>query len=158
RRPGPRRRARRRPAGPAAGRPPPRAEAGGDPALAGGALMADTEDMTGDTTPAAEAIAVGPPPGAMISRFIVLRKLGAGGMVVVLSAHDTALDRKVAIKLLHPELRGGETADIRTARLLREAQAMARIRHPNVITVYEVGSIEDQVFIAMELIDGQSLA
>jgi tetratricopeptide (TPR) repeat protein len=111
----------------------------------------------GNTTPAR----LGPEPelarGAVIGRFIIVGRLGAGGMGVVLAAYDPALDRKVALKLLRPS--GDADADgHRSARLMREAQAMARVPHGNVITVYEVGTWEGQVFIAMELIDGAPLS
>src|SRR5262245_31476809 len=83
-------------------------------------------------------------------RFTVLESLGQGGMGLVVSAYDPVLDRKVAIKLLRPNraatVLGSDEARLR---LYREAQAMARLSHPNVVTVYEVGTIADQVFIAM---------
>jgi tetratricopeptide (TPR) repeat protein/predicted Ser/Thr protein kinase len=96
--------------------------------------------------------------GDRIGRFVLLDQLGAGGMGVVFAARDTDLERKVAIKVLR---RGGGQAAMR-ARLLREAQAIARLSHRNVVTVHEVGTIErgpaaGQVFLAMELIDGQTL-
>ncbi|MCB9754594.1 MAG: serine/threonine protein kinase [Myxococcales bacterium] len=90
-------------------------------------------------------------PGARVDRFTLLRKLGAGGMGVVYEAHDPSLDRKVALKLMLGDHEGAR------ARLLREAQAMARLAHPNVAAVHEVGSVGEAVFIAMELIDGQTL-
>ncbi|HEY0138066.1 MAG TPA: serine/threonine-protein kinase [Nannocystis sp.] len=91
---------------------------------------------------------------ARIGRFIVLEQLGEGGMGVVFAAYDEALDRKVAIKLLRPE---GTTTTVHEA-MLREAQAMARVSHPNIVTVHEVGALDDQVFIAMEFIRGRTLA
>jgi len=87
-----------------------------------------------------------------IGRFAVLRRLGAGGMGVVYSGFDEQLDRKVAIKLL----RGQEDEASRT-RLMREAQALARLSHPNVIQVYEVGTHDGQVFVAMEFVKGSTL-
>jgi serine/threonine protein kinase len=90
-----------------------------------------------------------------IGRYVVLDRLGSGGMGVVYSAYDNELDRKVAIKLLHPE-RAGAGDDAR-ARLLREAQAMAKLSHPNVIGVYGVGTREDQVYVATELVKGTTL-
>src|SRR5262245_46687433 len=113
--------------------------------------------MTGGATPSAFAPVTGPARGTTIGRFIVLGTLGAGGMGVVVQAFDPWLDRKVAIKLLRPRLDDDESAEKRTARLLREAQAMARIAHRNVITVHDVGVFRDQVFIAMEHVDGPTL-
>ncbi len=99
-------------------------------------------------------------PGARIGRYIVLERLGAGGMGVVYAAIDPELGRRVAIKLLHPRLvqRGRERGADARSRLLREAQAMARLTHPNVITVHDVGTAGAEVFIAMEFVDGVSLA
>jgi tetratricopeptide (TPR) repeat protein/tRNA A-37 threonylcarbamoyl transferase component Bud32 len=88
-----------------------------------------------------------------IGRYLVLAELGAGAMGVVYSAYDPDLDRKLALKLLHEE----EQRSDRTIRLLREAQALARVSHPNVIQVYDVGTFEDRVYIAMEYVDGISL-
>ena len=87
-----------------------------------------------------------------IGRFTVLKRLRAGGMGVVYSAYDDQLDRKLAIKLLR-----GEESEQRRARLLREAQALARVSHPNVISVYEVGTFRTQVFVAMEFVRGRVL-
>ena len=77
-------------------------------------------------------------------------------MGVVYAAYDPELDRKVAIKLLRTEAAGSEASEARM-RLLREAQAMARLQHAQVIAVYDVGTIDGQVFIAMEFIDGGTL-
>src|SRR5258708_382961 len=78
--------------------------------------------------------------GATLGRFVVLDLLGAGGMGVVAAAYDPELDRRVAVKVLrpHPGARA-LTADQRV-RAVREAQAMAKVSHPNVITVYDVGT------------------
>ncbi|HRI10759.1 MAG TPA: serine/threonine-protein kinase, partial [Nannocystaceae bacterium] len=89
-----------------------------------------------------------------IGHFELIRELGAGGMGVVYAAHDPRLDRAVALKVL---ARTGDGPDA-SRRLLREAQAMARLKHPNVVPVYEVGTHGDQVFVAMELVDGGTLA
>jgi eukaryotic-like serine/threonine-protein kinase len=95
------------------------------------------------------------PPVPQVGRYLLLRRLGQGGMGVVYSAYDPDLDRKVALKLLHPNAnRDNEEA---RSRLLREAQAMARVSHPNVIPVFDVGMWGDQVFVAMELAEGGTL-
>ncbi|MCA9699436.1 MAG: serine/threonine protein kinase, partial [Myxococcales bacterium] len=92
---------------------------------------------------------------AFFGRYIVLSRLGAGGMGVVHAAYDPQLDRKVAIKLVRNP-RAGD--DSRTMRLQREAQAMAKLSHPNVITVHDVGVVDGRVFIAMEFVAGVTLA
>ncbi len=89
-----------------------------------------------------------------IGRYEVLGRIGSGGMGVIYSAYDSALGRKLAVKLLNPS--GGRRQDARN-RLLREAQALARLSHPAVVHVYEVGEFEDQVFIAMEFVEGTTL-
>ncbi len=97
-----------------------------------------------------------PRPGDTVGRYQIDRALGAGGMGVVYAALDPDLDRQVALKLLR---RVGDDAPAQArARLLREARAMAKLSHPNVITVYEVGSDGATDFVAMELIDGHSAA
>jgi tetratricopeptide (TPR) repeat protein len=93
--------------------------------------------------------------GATLGRYVVLDKLGGGGMGVVYAAYDPELDRKIAIKLLRASA-AGRSLDGRT-RLLREAQALARLSHPNVIAVHDVGEIDDQVFVAMEHVEGETL-
>lgn len=90
---------------------------------------------------------------AQIGRFVVDGKLGQGGMGVVYRGYDGTLDRQVALKLVSG--RGGRDAQIR---LQREAQALARVAHPNVVPVYEVGSHGDGIFIAMELVRGATLS
>jgi serine/threonine protein kinase/tetratricopeptide (TPR) repeat protein len=92
--------------------------------------------------------------GASIGRYMVLGQVGRGAMGEVYAAYDPELDRKVAVKLLRAE---AGTAQAR-ARLLREAQAIARLSHPNVIAVHDVGSFGDRVFVAMEYVDGYTLA
>jgi serine/threonine protein kinase len=91
-----------------------------------------------------------------LGKYQVERVLGTGGMGVVYLARDPELDRRVAIKLLRPDAR--HHAGTLRAQLGREAQAMARLSHPNVINVYEIGAHGEQVFVVMELIDGTTLA
>ncbi|MBZ0233925.1 MAG: protein kinase, partial [Deltaproteobacteria bacterium] len=81
-------------------------------------------------------------------------RLGAGAMGVVFEARDTELDRRVAVKLVSPRSGDAETA---RSRLRREAQAMARLSHPNVAAVLDIGRVGDQLFIAMELVRGRTL-
>ncbi|MDC0673594.1 serine/threonine-protein kinase [Nannocystis radixulma] len=95
------------------------------------------------------------PAPSRIGRFVVLRVLGAGAMGVVYAAYDAKLDRQLAIKVLNHDYRG--TLDRGTSRLEREAQALARLSHPNVVQVYEVGPVEGGIYIAMELVLGRTL-
>jgi tetratricopeptide (TPR) repeat protein/predicted Ser/Thr protein kinase len=92
--------------------------------------------------------------GDPIGRYLIVSKLGAGGMGVVYGAYDPELDRKVAIKLL----RSADEGSSGHARLLREAQAMAKLGHPNVIAVHDVGEHDGMVFIAMEFVEGSTLS
>jgi hypothetical protein len=90
----------------------------------------------------------GPP---KIGRFSLLEVIGVGAMSFVWAAYDPALDRRVAVKLLRDPLAWAD------ARLEREALAMARLSHPNVVTVYETGRWEGRLYIVMELVPGQTL-
>ncbi len=93
--------------------------------------------------------------GTPIGRYLVLEWLGVGGMGVVYAAYDPELDRRVALKLL----RGGEAeGEAGSARLSREAKALARVAHASVVTVHDVGTVGERVFIAMELLEGGTLA
>mgnify|MGYP002777794624 CR=1 FL=1 len=89
-----------------------------------------------------------------IGRFRLLERIGAGAMGQVFAAQDEQLGRRVALKLLHPER--AETPEGRLA-LLREAQALARLAHPNVVSIFEVGEHGEAVFLAMEFVAGQTL-
>lgn len=97
------------------------------------------------------------PLGTNLGRYVVQDLLGSGGMGVVYAAYDPELDRKVAIKLLHPKASNRLLGSEGRSWLLREAQAMARLYHPNVVSVYDVGRFEEQVFVAMEFVDGTTL-
>ncbi|MEM9456013.1 MAG: serine/threonine-protein kinase [Myxococcota bacterium] len=90
--------------------------------------------------------------GQTLGRYVLLEPIGRGGMGVVYSAYDPELDRRIALKLVRrPQDERGQ------ARLVREAQAMARLVHPNVITVHDVGHLDHEVFVAMELVQGIDL-
>jgi hypothetical protein len=95
--------------------------------------------------------------GEKVGRFEVLSRIGSGGMGVVFAAYDPGLGRKVALKLLRSPKDSGLPANDAQRRLLREAQAMAQISHPNVIAVYDVGKYKSEVYIAMELVEGETL-
>jgi len=94
--------------------------------------------------------------GTAVGRYLVLEKLAAGGMGVVYVAYDPELDRRVALKLLRATALGLDAEEGRQ-HLLREAQAMARVSHPNVVPVYDVGTFDQQIFLAMELVEAQTL-
>jgi serine/threonine protein kinase len=92
--------------------------------------------------------------GTVVSHYRIVEKIGAGGMGEVYLAEDTELDRKVALKFLPSHLCQDE--DCR-ARFKREAQAVAKLNHPNIVTIYEVSEYERRPFFAMELVEGRSL-
>ena len=94
--------------------------------------------------------------GAIIGRYVVLGLIGRGGMGEVYGAYDPELDRKIALKLFRVKPGNGVSPAEGRQRLLREAQAIARLSHPNVVVVYDVGMFEDKVFIAMEFVDGNT--
>jgi hypothetical protein len=106
------------------------------------------------TSPAREVVA--PSPGERLGRYIVLRTVGTGGMGVVVAAHDPELDRSIAIKLVRADF-WAHASDAARAQLRREAQSMARLHHPNVVAVHDVGSHDGHLFIAMQLVPGAPL-
>ncbi|MEL6741788.1 MAG: serine/threonine-protein kinase, partial [Planctomycetota bacterium] len=93
-------------------------------------------------------------PGQVIGRYVVLSVLGQGGMGVVLAAYDPELDRKVAVKLVRPDMMRSGSRD----RMIREARSMARLSHPSVISVYDAGEHQGAIYIAMEFVDGKTLS
>ncbi len=95
----------------------------------------------------------GEPVPENIGRFIIQGVLGAGGMGTVLEAYDEALERRIAIKVMHPTPGG----DDRRHALRREARALGGVSHPNVVEIFEVGEYEERLFIAMELVEGSTL-
>jgi tetratricopeptide (TPR) repeat protein len=92
--------------------------------------------------------------GTMIGRYVIIDQLGAGGMGVVYAAYDPDLNRRVALKLVQAGEGGSGGAP---PRVLREAQALARLNHPNVVSIYDVGTIGQRVFLAMELVEGDTV-
>ncbi|HWB78258.1 MAG TPA: protein kinase [Nannocystaceae bacterium] len=88
-------------------------------------------------------------------RYVLLDALGQGGLGTVYAAWDPEIDRKVAIKLIRADATDG--VDDVQARLRREAQALAKVVHPNVVAIYDVGTFRDQLFLAMELVEGVTL-
>jgi TolB-like protein/predicted Ser/Thr protein kinase/Tfp pilus assembly protein PilF len=89
-----------------------------------------------------------------VGRYRVTGVLGEGGMGVVYSAHDDRLDRTVAIKTLRTDTTDPSSRE----RLQREARAAARVNHPSICQLYELGEVDDEIFLAMELLQGESLA
>ena len=112
--------------------------------------MSDTSSTLVNKSGALERL----PVGTELGRYVILDLQGAGGMGVVYSAYDPKLDRRVALKLLRPS---DDDAGEAGARLLREAQALAKLAHPNVVAVHDSGVLGDVVFVEMELVDGQTL-
>lgn len=93
--------------------------------------------------------------GTVVSHYKILRRIGAGGMGEVYLAEDGRLDRRVALKFLSRR----DAADAeRRERFVREAKAAARVNHPHIVTVYEVGDYRGRPFFAMELVEGRTLA
>ena len=91
---------------------------------------------------------------ATFGRYEILDKLGEGAMGVVYRARDPALNRVVALKMLSAELGGEEELH---QRFQREAEAIGRLSHPNIVTVYDLGQAEGQLYMAMELLEGDDL-
>ena len=116
-------------------------------------MLLDADLTAIDTTsrPIKEELA----PATPLGDHMILRKLDEGGMGVVYSAYHATLDRKVALKLLHRHVAASE---IGRDQIIREAQALARLSHPNVVQVYEIGNYRGRVCVAMEFVDGVPLS
>jgi tetratricopeptide (TPR) repeat protein len=95
--------------------------------------------------------------GSTIGRYEILEQIGVGGMGVVHAAYDPQLKRRVALKILRDDLLAADVRSAMHERLLREAQAMAQLAHTNVVAVYEVDRHDERVFIAMELVKGETV-
>ena len=127
----------------------------GDQAL-GATVLADDETLvqTAGGSIEDEGPRVDVERGTTVGRYTILDRIGSGAMGVVYTAYDPKLDRRIALKLLKiPQVDGA----LVIARVLREAQALAKLAHPNVVTVHDADSIDDMVFVAMELVDGSNL-
>jgi eukaryotic-like serine/threonine-protein kinase len=127
------------------------------------AAGADPERLSGSPPADADAGTRGLARGATVGRYVILDLVGRGGMGEVYAAYDPQLDRKVALKLLHETAARGAAGSTARERLLREAKAIARLSHPNVVVVHDAGAIDDpthgdRVFLAMEFIEGETLA
>lgn len=95
--------------------------------------------------------------GDKVGRYLVLETLGAGAMGVVYAAYDPQLGRKIALKVLHADPVREAGREEGNARLMQEAQALARLAHPHVVTVHDVGLSAAGVFLAMEFLEGGTL-
>ncbi len=105
-------------------------------------------------TPVDSGIGHLPSIGEHVARYVVTQRIGSGGMGVVFLAWDPTLDRSIVLKVLHPDRQRHEAYN---AMLLREAQAMARLSHPNVVAVHDAGIFDERVFLAMQFVEGSTL-
>jgi tetratricopeptide (TPR) repeat protein len=94
--------------------------------------------------------------GTTFGRYLVLEPLGQGGLGEIYAAYDPELDRRIALKLLRVRSGDATALNLLRVRLVREARALARLQHPNAVSVFDVGSAHDRVFVAMELVTGRT--
>jgi tetratricopeptide (TPR) repeat protein len=121
-------------------------------------VQVKAREQSGEPTIPDEPASLPPTPplerGASIGRYTILSLVGRGGMGEVYAAYDPELDRKVALKLLLGRMGGDGRSQ---ARLLREAKAIAKLSHGNVVVVHDAGAYQDRVFVAMEFVDGRTV-
>lgn len=113
----------------------------------------DTDQIQAERTLSPRSLAS----GTKFGRYVIIELLGSGGMGAVYQAYDPSLNRGIALKIVKVQHHDLESAEKAKLRLLREAQALAQLSHPNVVTVHDVGSVEEDIFIAMALVKGQTL-
>ncbi|HTM19495.1 MAG TPA: serine/threonine-protein kinase, partial [Kofleriaceae bacterium] len=94
--------------------------------------------------------------GSKVGRYVVLELIGGGGMGMIYKAYDPQLDRAVALKLMRPA--AAESDPDASNRVLREAQSLAKLQHPNIVAVHDAGLFGDQVFAAMEYVAGDTVS
>lgn len=123
-------------------------------ATGGGVSLNRTLGDAAETEPPAVEAIDGTPGAIRIGRFLILKMLGRGSMGVVYAAYDETLDRRVALKVIRRDVSWRSSVRRRT---VREAQALAKLSHRNVVQVYDVGELDDQIFIAMEYLHGRTL-
>ncbi|MEM6294388.1 MAG: tetratricopeptide repeat protein [Myxococcota bacterium] len=121
----------------------------------GDALLA-TRTLDGDELPSSRGEVLPLRRGDTVGRYVVLELVGKGGMSVVYAAYDPQLDRRVALKVMRAREEDVAAAEDRK-RLLREAQSIAKLSHPNVVGVHDVGTFDEDVFVAMEFVEGGTL-
>ncbi len=128
----------------------------------GGPVEPTLNDLDGSSGESPATLPAGPPmsklaPGTTVGRYVIEGPLGEGGMGVVYVARDPQLDRRVALKLLRPGSVEGELGSEGRNRFVREAHAMAKLNHPNVVAIYDCEVYGDQVFLAVELVVGPTV-
>jgi len=96
-------------------------------------------------------------PGGRVDRYLIVERLSSGAVGEIYAAYDPQLDRKIALKLMRADVLSAMGTRSGRASLLAEAKALARLNHPNVVAVYGVGEVGEEIFIAMELVEGESL-
>ena len=119
-----------------------------------GALTALLHQLAREPAGSSEEAPIPLLPGEVVGRFELLREIGRGGFGIVYEARDRELGRLVAFK----SLRGGGKPDLAREQLLSEAEAAARLSHPNIVTLFDVGHSERGPYLVFELLRGQSLA